>query len=110
MPMLHTVNKSPFERRTLDSCLRHAVKGSAILLIEDGVYAAFNGTVVAEKVKAALADHKVFVLGPDVRARPLHRSEGRTLWSVPTGRRRSRRGIVGPSAPPDRRTRRNPGG
>ena len=69
MPMLHTVNKSPFERRTLDTALRHAVKGSAILLIEDGVYAAFDGTVVAEKVRAALADHKIYVLGPDVAAR-----------------------------------------
>jgi len=69
MPMLHTVNKSPFERRTLDSCLRHAVKGSGILLIEDGIYAALDGTVVAEKVKAALADHKIYVLGPDVKAR-----------------------------------------
>jgi tRNA 2-thiouridine synthesizing protein B len=67
--MLHTVNKSPFERRTLDSALRHAVKGSGILLIEDGVYAAFDGTVVADKVKAAMADHKVYVLGPDVSAR-----------------------------------------
>ena len=39
------------------------------LLIEDGVYAAFDGTVVAEKVKAALGDHKIYVLGPDVEAR-----------------------------------------
>lgn len=69
MAMLHTVNKSPFERRTLDSALRHAVKGAGILLIEDGVYAAFDGTVVADKVKSALADHKVYVLGPDVTAR-----------------------------------------
>lgn len=69
MAMLHTVNKSPFERRTLDTCLRHAVKGSGVLLIEDGVYAAFDGTVVAEKVKAAMADHKIYVLGPDVTAR-----------------------------------------
>ncbi|HHJ14680.1 MAG TPA: sulfurtransferase complex subunit TusB [Gammaproteobacteria bacterium] len=69
MPMLHTINKSPFERRTLDTALRHAVKGAGILLIEDGVYAAFEGTVVADKVKAALADHKVYVLGPDVEAR-----------------------------------------
>jgi len=67
--MLHTVNKSPFERRTLDACLRHAVKGAGVLLIEDGVYAAFGGTVVAEKVKAAMADHKIYVLGPDVSAR-----------------------------------------
>lgn len=69
MTMLHTVNKSPFERRTLDSALRHAVKGAGILLIEDGVYAAFGGTVVADKVKSALADHKIYVLGPDVSAR-----------------------------------------
>jgi tRNA 2-thiouridine synthesizing protein B len=67
--MLHTVNKSPFERRTLDSALRHAVKGSSILLLEDGIYAAFAGTVVAEKVKAALTDHKIYVLGPDIAAR-----------------------------------------
>ena len=69
MAMLHTVNKSPFERRTLDTALRHAVKGAAILLIEDGVYAAFDGTVVAEPVPAAMADHKIYVLGPDVSAR-----------------------------------------
>jgi tRNA 2-thiouridine synthesizing protein B len=71
MPMLHTINKSPFERRTLDSCLRHVVKGAGILLLEDGVYAAVNGTVVADKVKAALSDNKVYVLGPDVEARGL---------------------------------------
>ena len=69
MAMLHTVNKSPFERRTLDTALRHAIKGAGILLIEDGVYAAFDGTVVADKVKAALSDHKIYVLGPDVEAR-----------------------------------------
>mgnify|MGYP001816358719 CR=1 FL=1 len=68
MAMLHTVNKSPFERRTLDSALRHAVKGSGILLIEDGVYADFDGSVVAEKVKASQAEHKLYVLGPDVNA------------------------------------------
>jgi len=33
--MLHTVNKSPFERNTLQSCLRLAKPGSAILLIEE---------------------------------------------------------------------------
>ena len=69
MAMLHTVNKSPFERRTLDTALRHAVKGAAILLIEDGVYAAFEDSVVADKVKAAMADNKLYVLGPDVAAR-----------------------------------------
>jgi tRNA 2-thiouridine synthesizing protein B len=69
MAMLHTVNKSPFERRTLDTALRHAVKGAGILLIEDGVYAAFEDSVVADKVKAAMADNRLYVLGPDVAAR-----------------------------------------
>ena len=65
MAMLHTVNKSPFERRTLDTALRHAVKGAGILLIEDGVYAA----VKSGKASAMLDGHKVSVLGPDLAAR-----------------------------------------
>lgn len=41
--LLHTVNKSPFERNALESCLQHAKKGSSVLLIEDGVYGAIKG-------------------------------------------------------------------
>ncbi len=44
MSILHTVNKSPFEKNNLESCLRYAKSGSAILLIEDGIYAALAGT------------------------------------------------------------------
>ena len=40
MSSLHIVNKSPFERNALDSCLRLAAKGSAVLLFEDGVIGA----------------------------------------------------------------------
>jgi tRNA 2-thiouridine synthesizing protein B len=69
MTMLHTVNKSPFERNTLASCLGHAKPGSAILLIEDGVYAAVRGTAHEDMVRGAVTDHKVFVLGPDLLAR-----------------------------------------
>ena len=69
MALLHTVNKSPFESNTFDTCLSLAKDGSTILLIEDGVYAAFDNTVVADKVKASLKDHKIYVLGPDVTAR-----------------------------------------
>lgn len=67
--MLHTVNKSPFERTNLDSCLRLAVKGSAILLYEDGIYAALSGTAVSGKIEGALKDYPIFVLGPDLAAR-----------------------------------------
>jgi len=69
--MLHTVNKSPLERNTLDSCLRLAKSGSAILLIEDGVYGALRGTGAADRIAARISDFKIYVLGPDMAARGL---------------------------------------
>lgn len=73
--MLHTVNKSPFEKNSLDSALRLARDGSALLLIEDGVYAAMKGTAVEGKVRDAARRLKVFVLGPDLKARGLEESK-----------------------------------
>ena len=67
--MLHTVNKSPFERSNLDACLKRAAKGSAILLYEDAVYAAVAGTAVAERVAQAAQEHEIYVLAPDLQAR-----------------------------------------
>ena len=49
--MLHTINKSPFEKNSFDSCLRLAGVGSAILLIEDAVYAAVEGTAVDNRLR-----------------------------------------------------------
>ena len=72
MAMLHTVNKSPFERNSLDSCLRLAKKGSSILLIEDGVFGAMQGTTVADKVKNSMQQFSFFALGPDIKARGLN--------------------------------------
>ncbi|MDH3415264.1 MAG: sulfurtransferase complex subunit TusB [Gammaproteobacteria bacterium] len=69
--MLHLINKSPFERNALDSCLRLAKSGSAILLIEDGVYAALANATHAEKIIARMDDFSFYVLGPDVAARGL---------------------------------------
>ena len=69
MAMLHTVNKSPFERRTLDSCLRHAKPGSAVLLIEDAIYGAVKGSVVDTKVTNALDKFAMYALRPDLQAR-----------------------------------------
>ena len=69
--MLHTVNKSPFERNALSSCLRLAMKGSAVLLIEDGVYGAVAGTAVSAQVSERRADLSFFALGPDIAARGL---------------------------------------
>jgi tRNA 2-thiouridine synthesizing protein B len=69
MSILHTVNKSPFERNSLESCLKFAQNGSSVLLIEDGIYAALKGTSAEGQVKAALDNLKVHVLGPDLAAR-----------------------------------------
>lgn len=73
--MLHTVNKSPFEKNSLTSCLRLAKKGSPILLIEDGVYAATRGTRFSEKMDAALQEHKLYALGPDLKARGIDQGQ-----------------------------------
>jgi len=67
--MLHTVNKSPFERTNLDSCLRLAKKGSAILLYEDGIYAAIQGSAISDRMAAAAKDFSIHVLEPDLAAR-----------------------------------------
>ncbi len=69
--MLHLVNKSPFERNTLDSCLRLAKSGDAILLLEDGVYAALAKGAFAETVAGQMQEISFHVLGPDVEARGL---------------------------------------
>ena len=71
MSILHTVNKSPFEKNSLDECLTHSTDGSAILLLEDGVYAAMQGTNVESAVKDAMASKKVYALGPDIKLRGL---------------------------------------
>jgi len=68
MSTLHTVNKSPFEKNSLDACLNYA-GGANLLLMEDGVYAALKGTRFEQRVKTALDSVKVFVLGPDLKAR-----------------------------------------
>jgi tRNA 2-thiouridine synthesizing protein B len=67
--MLHIVNKSPFERNSLESCLRLASKGSAVLLIEDGVYGAAKGSSMEAKVQGAIANVKVYALDADLQAR-----------------------------------------
>jgi tRNA 2-thiouridine synthesizing protein B len=68
MAMLHTVNKSPFERNSFDSCLGHAKTGSSVLLIEDGIYAVVKGSAAAGKIQEA-SGISVYALGPDLKAR-----------------------------------------
>ena len=74
MSVLHIINKSPFERNSLDTCLRLAKKGSAILLIEDGIYAAQKNTAVADKINSAVVKHIVYALEPDLDARGIDKN------------------------------------
>lgn len=80
MAMLHTVNKSPFEKNAAASCLKKMQAGSSVLFIEDGIYAAMDGTAFADSVKGVMSDCKVYVLGPDLRARGL--SEDKVIDGV----------------------------
>jgi len=65
MSMLHLVNKSPYERNSLSTCVGYVKEGDALLLIEDGVYAAVKGGSAAAKLQGL----DVSVLGPDLAAR-----------------------------------------
>ena len=69
MSVLHIVNKSPYDRNSLDTCLRLARPDSAILLIEDGIYAALKNAGASERVQQALGKHQIYALQPDLQAR-----------------------------------------
>ena len=68
MAMLHTVNKSPFESNSFETCLGLAKSGSTVLLFEDGVYAATAGTSAADAISNANGI-TFAVLDPDAQAR-----------------------------------------
>ena len=67
--MLHIVNKSHTQTNALQSCLRLAKSGHALLLIEDAVYAATAAGAESAGLADALARLKVYALQPDIDAR-----------------------------------------
>lgn len=69
--MLYTINKSPLMFGNLKSVLRIAPANDPILLYEDGVYGAAEGTASADLVKQALEQHPVYALQADLEARGL---------------------------------------
>lgn len=69
MSTLNIVNKSPFEKRSLDQCLSRTGSGDALLLIEDAAVAAVNGTACEQSLLDAGAEIKMYVLQPDLAAR-----------------------------------------
>ena len=64
---LHTVNQSPFEHGALAQCLCYAQESDAILLLENGVYAALNTQPLAEK----LMGKHCYAIEADINARGL---------------------------------------
>ncbi len=71
MATLHTVNKSPFERNALQSCVQHMSAGDTVLMIEDAVIGARKGSAAAEMLEEAMKTGSVAVLGADLAARGL---------------------------------------
>ena len=69
--MLHTINKSPFEKNTLETCLRLADDGASILYIEDGVYSVVKNTKFEQLISNKIPKIKMYVLEPDLKARGL---------------------------------------
>ena len=67
--VLHLINHSPWESDSLQSCLRLASTGSAILLYENGVYAALCDTAMSARVTESRERLRWYVLEPDLAAR-----------------------------------------
>ena len=67
--MLHIVNRSPFEKNSLETCLRLSANGSHILLFEDGVYGALAGGNFESNLRTAMSAKKVYALAADLEAR-----------------------------------------
>ena len=67
--MLHTVNKSPYQSDALTTCFGLAQPGSAVLLIEDGIYGAMTNTKFSAAVAIAQQCCAIYVLEPDLQAR-----------------------------------------
>jgi len=71
--VLHIVNKSPYSKDSLGSCIRVAAKGDPILLIEDAVVGVLATGKMADTIKAAQKDHEVYALIADIKARGIDR-------------------------------------
>lgn len=67
--MLHTINKSPFETTTFETCVRFLLPGDPVLFIEDGVYAVQSGNKFSPVIAGILKNNPLFALRPDLDAR-----------------------------------------
>jgi len=72
MSILHTVNKSPFEHKTLELCLQIINSHHSLLLIEDGVYAALIDNPYSEQLEQLQTQGlSIYALRDDLNSRGL---------------------------------------
>jgi len=69
MTTLNIINKSPFEKQSLQQCLPRIGDGDSILLIEDACVAAVAGTAFENELRHAAKSVTLYVLTPDLAAR-----------------------------------------
>ena len=63
------VNKSPFDRTALESCIKHLSEGDSVLMIEDAVIGARKGSAAAAMLEGAMKNGAVYALAADLSAR-----------------------------------------
>jgi len=69
MSTLNIINKSPFEKRSLEQSLLRLGAGDSVLLIEDASVAAVDGNAWADQLLDAAKTIQLYVLQPDLDAR-----------------------------------------
>lgn len=69
MSTLNVVNKSPFEKRSLEQCLSRISEGDGILLTEDAVTVAVANTSYEQALLETGKKAQMYVLEPDLAAR-----------------------------------------
>jgi tRNA 2-thiouridine synthesizing protein B len=79
MADLYTVNKSPFEKNSLEAVIKFSGDGAAILMMEDGVYGATKGTTADSMITGA-GDKKFYAIKSDLMARGI--AEDRVIDGV----------------------------
>jgi tRNA 2-thiouridine synthesizing protein B len=62
-------NQSPLTTKKFQSLIKIASAGDPILLYEDGVISAMEGTAASNEVTVALTNHPIYALSPDLEAR-----------------------------------------
>ncbi len=69
MTTLHTISKAPSDTSLWQSCLSALLPGDALLMIENGVYAASQTSIIRQL--QSMNDVSLYLLSADIEARGL---------------------------------------